>query len=177
MNIREALLEEHSKQQTDRIIKYIATDQKKFDELVSLFLNDEYRVVQRAAWPLSYIIIAHPGLAKKHLKKIIQNLGKPGIHDAVKRNTVRFLQTIDIPESLQGTVMDTCFNYIADPGEAVAIKAFSLTILHNLSKIYPEISGELKSLIETQLPHQTAGFKSRAKKILQQMEKAQTSKA
>lgn len=171
MDLKEALLQEHSKQQSTRIIEYIGADQKRFDALVKLFLTDEYRVVQRASWPLSYVAIRHPQLIKKHLKKIIVNLQTPGIHDAVKRNTVRFLQEIEIPEPLQGTVMDTCFNYVSDPTEAIAVKAFSLTILHNLSKQYPEIAGELKILIETQLPHETAAFKSRGLKILKEMKK------
>lgn len=44
--------------------------------------------------------------------------------------------------------MDICFNYIASPTEAVAIKAFSLTVLSNLAAIYPEILPEIKLLIE-----------------------------
>jgi hypothetical protein len=42
--------------------------------------------------------------------------------------------------------------------------------LQNLAKDYPEIKTELKLLIEDQLPHQTAGFKSRGKKILKELE-------
>ena len=43
---------------------------------------------------------------------------------------------------------------------------FSLTVLANLSKKYPEIIPEIKVLIEEQLPHQSTGFKSRANKLL-----------
>jgi len=133
---------------------------------VALFLQDEYRVVQRAAWPLSYCVTAHPQLIQKHLKKIIRYLKKPGIHNAVKRNTVRLLQEIEIPEALQGEVMDICFGYVADPKEAVAVKAFSITVLGNLSKKYPEIIPEISLILEEQMPHETAAFKSRAKKFL-----------
>lgn len=166
MNIREALLKEHSRQQCDQIVRYIGNSQSRFDELIRLFFGEEYRVVQRAAWVLSYSAIAHPALIKKHLKKLVENLDKPGIHDAVKRNTVRLLQEITIPTSLHGQTMNTCFRFVEDPEEAVAIKAFSLTVLHNLSKQYPEIIPEIKLLINEQMPHQTAAFASRAKKIL-----------
>ncbi|MFT3751168.1 MAG: hypothetical protein QM768_22845 [Agriterribacter sp.] len=170
MDLRAAILKEHSKKQCEHIVKYIGRDQKKFDALVAFFLNDEYRVVQRAAWPLSYTVIAHPGLIRKHLKKIILNLKKPGIHNAVKRNTIRLLQAVEIPESLHGGVMDLCFQYIADPKEMVAVKAFSLTVLANLAKQYPEIIPELKLIILDQMPHETAAFKSRAQKILKQFD-------
>ncbi|MBX2921252.1 MAG: hypothetical protein KF746_03595 [Chitinophagaceae bacterium] len=171
MNIREALLQEHSKQQCEKIVRYIGSSQIRFNELVQLFLNDEYRVTQRAAWPLSYSAITHPELIRKHLRSLVKNLEIPGIHDAVKRNTVRMLQAIDIPTALQGEVMDICFRFVEDPNEKVAVKAFSLTVLYNLSRKHPDIIPEVKLLIEQQMPHQTAGFKSRAKKILKEMEK------
>ena len=168
MNLREEILKEHSKTQCDKILQWIGNDQKNFDELFFLFLNDEYRVVQRAAWPVSFAVIAHPELIRKHWSNLIKNLQKPNLHDAVKRNTVRLLQQINIPKKYQGAIMDICFSYIESPREAVAVKAFSLTVLGNLAKQYPEIIPELKILIEDQLPGQTAAFKSRGKKLLKQ---------
>ena len=62
--------------------------------------------------------------------------------------------------------MTICFNYIQSNDIAVAIKAFSLTVLQNLSKDYPEILHELKTIIDERWEHETMAFKSRAKKIL-----------
>lgn len=169
MNVRETIIEEHSKAQCTRIVNYIGNNQQRFDKLVHIFLNDEYQVVQRAAWPMSYSVIAHPSLIKKHLKKIVHNLKKPGIHDAVKRNTVKILQEIVIPKPLQGDVMDICFSHVADPLEPVAVKAISLSILAKLARDYPEIIPEIKLVIYDQLPHQTPAFSSRAKKVLKEI--------
>ena len=49
MNIRDEILREHSKAQCLRIAQYIGEDKQRFDELMYLFLNDEYRVCQRVA--------------------------------------------------------------------------------------------------------------------------------
>ncbi|HSU27017.1 MAG TPA: hypothetical protein VLJ68_01470, partial [Chitinophagaceae bacterium] len=92
MDLREAILEEHSKSQTNKIIAWIGDSQKRFDELVKYFLSDDKKLSQRAGWPLSYIGIAHPRLAARHIPKMIKNLRKPGLHAAVKRNTIRLLQ-------------------------------------------------------------------------------------
>jgi hypothetical protein len=62
--------------------------------------------------------------------------------------------------------MDLCFGYIASPDEAIAVKAFSLTVLQNFSRRYPEIKNELKVIIEERWDYETAAFRSRAKKIL-----------
>lgn len=162
-NLREEILKEHSKAQCTRIVNWVGDSQQRFDSLFKLFLNDEYRVVQRAAWPVSYSVIAHPQFINKHWAALIKNLSKPDLHTAVKRNSVRLLQDIVIPEKYQGRIMDICFNYVASPNEAVAVKAFSLTVLKNLSEQYPEILPEIRLLIEEQMPHQTAAFKVRAK--------------
>ena len=60
MNLRDEILKEHSKPQCNKIVQWVGDSQKRFDGLFNLFLNDEYRVTQRAAWPLSYCVIAHP---------------------------------------------------------------------------------------------------------------------
>ena len=169
MDLRATILAEHSKAQANKIIKWIGDDQKRFDELFDLFLNDEYRVVQRAAWPLSYCVINHPELIQKHFAKLVKNMKKPNTGDSVKRNTVRLLQHITIPEKYHGDIMTICFDYIIDPEEKVAVKAFSLTILENLSKQYPEIKQELKAIIEDRWDAETAAFRSRAKKILKEI--------
>ena len=166
MNLRNEILKEHSKSQCNKIVEWVGDKQPRFDELFNLFLNDEYRVVQRAAWPVSYCVIAHPHLISKHWGELIANLEKPGLHDAVKRNSIRLMEDIDIPEAYQGAVMDICFRFIESPTSSIAVKAFSLTVLHQLSKLYPDILPELKLLIEDQLPYQTAAFKVRAKRIL-----------
>lgn len=171
MNLREEILKEHSKAQCIKIVNWIGDDQKRFDELFYLFLHDEYRVVQRAGWPVSNCIIRQPKFIKKHWANLIKNVQKPNLHGAVKRNTVRLLQALDIPEKYQGEIMNICFAFVESPIEEVAVKAFSLTILGNLARQYPEIMSELKLLIESQMEDQTAAFKSRGKKLLKQFEK------
>ena len=165
-NLREEILSEHSKAQCNKIVAWVGNNQRRFDELFYLFLHDENRLTQRAAWPISYCVSQNPEFIKKQFKALIKNLHKTGIHDAVKRNTVRILQAIEIPKKYQGEVMNLCFEYVASPTEAVAVKAFSLTVLEKMAKLYPEIIPELKLIIEDQLPNQTAAFKSRAKHLI-----------
>lgn len=166
MHLRETILAEHSKAQTEKIIRWVGSSQQRFDELFDLFLHDEYRVTQRAAWPLSYCARKHPELIRHHLGKLIKNLQKKGLHDAVKRNTVRILQDIAIPEKYHGGIMDTCFGFIQSNEEPVAVKAFSLSILEKLLPLYPDIGNELKLVIEERWEHETAAFRSRAKRIM-----------
>ncbi|MBC8173897.1 MAG: hypothetical protein H7X71_08330, partial [Chitinophagales bacterium] len=78
----------------------------------------------------------------------------------------RILQNIEIPKSLLGMAATICFELLADINEPVAIRCFSMTVLANISEKEPDIKNELRLLIEEQLPFGTAGFKSRARKVL-----------
>jgi hypothetical protein len=169
MHLRKTILAEHSKAQTEKIIRWVGSSQQRFDELFDLFLHDEYRVTQRAAWPLGYCARKYPSLINRHFGKLIKNLQKKDLPDAVKRNTVRLLQDMNIPRRYHGDILNTCFAFIASNEEPVAVKAFSLRILENLLPLYPDIRNELKLVIEERWEHETAAFHSRARRIIKKL--------
>lgn len=169
MDILKLLTAEHSKQQTDRIVRYIGNDPDRFAVLIDLFFRGEYRITQRAAWPLSYCVRAHPELIQPYFKPLLANLARKDIHIAVIRNTVRLLQDVDIPKRYRGQVMNLCFEFLQTPSTPVAVQAFSLTILQHLSREYPDILPELRVIIEDQWDRATPAFRSRARRILKDL--------
>ena len=171
MDLRSSILEEHSKTQSEKIVRYIGNDPRKFAVLIRLFTGSEYRITQRAGWPLSDCVRANPHLITPHWKKILAMLQREGLHDAVTRNVIRILQYVEIPKKYHGKIMTICFDFIASETAPVAVKAFSLTVLDNLSKSYPGIGPELKLIIEERWPHETAAFHSRGRKILARLER------
>ena len=166
LNIHQLLREEHSKKQTDRIVRYIGNDKTRFAGLIELFFKGEYRITQRAAWPLSYCVRDHPELIHPYFKRLLDNLARKDIPVAVIRNTVRLLQDVEIPRRFHGRVMNTCFEFIQQPETPIAVKAFSLTILGDLAADYPDIRSELRLIIEEQWEHAAPAFRSRARKVL-----------
>ena len=178
MNLREAIIQEHSKVQAQKIVTWIEDDAQRFAELMQLFFKDEYRVVQRSAWVMRIVSEKHPALLQPYLAKMVERMNDSTMPAAVKRNVLRTLQSIPLPTQLHGQVMDACFEFLADPKEPVAVRVFAMTVLQNLSEVYPDIKGELQAIIEEELSHKpTAGFISRAKKVLQQLKRKQKSKS
>ena len=170
MNLKDAILKDNSKKHALKITEYIGSDTGRFEDLMSLFLGKNYRITQRSAWVVSMCCEKHPSLIKPHLKKMILNL-RNDVHDAVKRNSVRILQNIDLPEELLGEAADICFQLLSSRQEPVAVKVFSMTVLLNIVKKVPELKNELKIIIEDQLPDASAGFLSRGRKTLLALEK------
>ncbi|HEY9046300.1 MAG TPA: hypothetical protein VIN08_10410 [Ohtaekwangia sp.] len=169
MDLRQEILREHSKKQASKIADYVLDNRQRFKVLVDVYLAGPYRVTQRAAWPLGLCVERNPVLIKPHLKRIIDYLEQPDIHDAVKRNTMRLLQFCDIPSRHHGQVVSLCFQYLQDGREPVAIKAFAMTVLHQLIQTIPDLKKELKIILEDQLPYASPAFTVRARKILKQL--------
>lgn len=159
MDVREEILREHSKAQCNKIVAWVGSSQQRFDKLFWHFMHDEYRVVQRSAWPISYCVENHPILIKKHLGELIKRIQEPEVHDAVKRNGTRLLQHVAIPEKFEGEIMDFCFRFLSAPAETIACKVFSLKVLQKLAKKYPEIVPEVLLVIDDLRPHAGPGIK------------------
>jgi hypothetical protein len=166
MNLNQSLPERYSQTEFQKIIEWINGSHEHFAELMEIFFENNSRKNQYAASIMIHCVDKWDYLLAPYIEKLILNLQNENLKDATKRNTVRVLQDVKIPENLHGVLANICFQYLQNPSEAIAIKVFSMTIIHNLTKDYPELKEELKFILEEQLPFQSAGFRSRAGKIL-----------
>ncbi|MDI9320384.1 MAG: hypothetical protein QM530_07925 [Phycisphaerales bacterium] len=168
MNVRNQILQEHSKKNANLIASWIGNKQERFDELMQLFLHDEYRVTQRCAWVVGFYGESHPEMLLPYLGKMLKRCTEKGIHVAIKRNVTRTLQFIKIPEEHHSAVLNLCFDFLIDPKEAIAVRCFSMGALANLCVTHPDIGNELRTVIEDALAHEelSPGFISKSKKTL-----------
>lgn len=169
MNIRDEIEKEHSKKQALRIANYAVQNKQQFKELMSCYTHEDYRLSQRAAWSVSRAAKNKPEMIAPYINVLVKRLQEPNVHPAVICNAVSILEDINIPEQFHGEIMNACFGFIETPSTPAAIKAFSLTVLFNLSQQYPEIKPELKLIIEERWDTETAAFRSRGKKILKKI--------
>jgi hypothetical protein len=171
MDLELEILKEHSRHQAVRITHWIGEDETRFAALMKLFLSGEQRIVQRSAWIVSLCGEQHPALITPWLSKIVARAGETGVHNAVKRNSVRVLQFVEIPRRLQGRVANLCFDFLQNHTIPIAVKAFSMTVLVNIAKNEPDLKHEIGIVIEQMLPYGSAGIRSRAGKVLKQLSK------
>jgi hypothetical protein len=169
MDLTKQLLQAHTKANCLRVVRHVGNNAERFAELVQIFLKGPYRITQRAAWPLSYCIEEHPTLLKPHFGKILAAVAKPDAPVAVKRNVMRLLQFVDVPNRWQGKVVQLAFSLLQNRKETVAVQVFAMTVLANIAKRQPELGAELRVIIEDMLPFGSAGFRSRGMKVLWQI--------
>tara|TARA_B110000459_G_scaffold203985_1_gene263152 strand:- start:4740 stop:5252 length:513 start_codon:yes stop_codon:yes gene_type:complete len=166
MNYRKELEQGQSKILTTAKVKEVANSQKKMDELMRCFVDGPIRITQRAAWPMSDIAKKHPHLLFKYYPTLLTLLNQKDKPDAINRNILRALQFVTLPEEHEGNILDVSFRLLNSPTEPVAVKAFSMTVIYNLTRKYPDIVPELKASIATLLQNGSMGIKSRGNKIL-----------
>lgn len=170
MNLEEYIKNTLYKEHVSVVVNYIGVDTNRFSQLMGLFFSKDNRLAQRAAWVMSHWVDKQPSLALPYLEKLVRYLYKSN-DDAIKRNSLRILQFVDIPEPLWGETLEKCFEYLESNNEAIAIRVFSMTVAYNISQHVPEIKPELKALIEELIIFGSAGLKSRGNKILKKLEK------
>ena len=164
--LEEMLLLEHSKAQTMRIVNWVGADADRLALLFEVFLGDVYRLTQRSAWAVRYVGEKHPELMRPYYPALLAALRRTPLHDAVKRNVLNVFEALEITPECFDELADHCFQYLADPKEAIAVRCASMTILEKICREIPELKNELRMLIEENLEFESAGFKSRGKRVL-----------
>lgn len=151
-----------------------ASDQSKLDLLINFFLGNNSRLQQRSSNVINHFFELFPQRLLQYADRIIFVLKQEEIHPAVKRNVVRLMQLIDLSllkDEVLSFLINTCFVFLQNTKEPIAVRAFSMTVLYHASLIYPELRNELRPILEEVLIYGSAGEKSRAQKTLNSFRK------
>ena len=177
LSLVDEILKEHSKSNTTRVAKLLDNDPVKFGMLMKVLFNDQaIDPARKAAWVMKECVESHPYLIAPYLPALVQYAGKKNQHQAIIRNSLAVLEKVEIPQKLEGMVVDLCFRIIGGQGESVAAKAYAMGVIEKLSKRYPVLLQELGILVSELYHHESSGFRARARKILQKSEYFQTGK-
>ena len=171
MNIREHLMIENSKQNWEEVCAFVGQNPDRFKELMNIFMYEEMRLVQRASQPVGKLGEQYPYLIIPYLPKLVDYLKKNPI-PAVRRNTMRILQFIDLTEDIEGPLFDIGLSYLASESEPIAVKAFTMTVLRRICQKYPELASEVIHQIEILVEEKvSAGIVNRGEKELKKLHK------
>jgi len=143
-----------------------------FNVLIDVALSDERQFSNRASRIVSICCEKFPELLKPHTKRIIRELEHLE-DEGVIRNLLKIISEVPLKLSHKdkSILVNLCFDYLVSGQYPVAIRVFSMQILFNLSRDFPEIGQELARILEEELPDETPGYRSRARRILGRMRK------
>lgn len=167
----EILQGNYSKQTKDFVIEYLISNPHEIKNLFNYLTHKNQHIGNYAGWIISYLAEYNNKLIQPHISILVKVFDTKDNNPALIRNTFRTLQFLNIPKQHDGLILSKGFESLNNSNSAVAIKVFAMTVIYNLSLKYPEIQPELKLSLENQFEQQSAGFKSRALKILKRIKK------
>ena len=142
-----------------------------FNKLLEFSYSRDTKLAFRASWTLSKACDKNPELIYPHLSAIIESINLFD-NESVQRSFLRIISLSDISNLSShhhGILTDHCFTMLNSGFSAIAVKAYSMEILYNLSVIYPELANELSSSIRILIEDGSAGIISRGKSILKKI--------
>jgi hypothetical protein len=148
----------------------LITDIDSFHALIQIIQLNEQKLSARASWVLQEMIKMNFDVSPSQLAMLIDVVSTTKI-DGVKRNILSSLQLIDIAEEVIGELSDYCFSILVSSKETVAVKVYAMQIAANACKKYPELTSELLTCIELELPKNSVSFYARAKRVRKELEK------
>jgi hypothetical protein len=160
------LIPDSSRKTADLAAGVIAGNQKLFDQMLALALDEKGTLSMRASRVVSLAAVGNPGLISKHLDLLVRRL-KDIQHKGVKRGVLKTLLegSFDYDEDTAGYLVQACFLFFNDSMEEVAIKAYALDLLYLAVQDYPELKEELIASIDLAMPQFSMAMKNRSRKI------------
>lgn len=148
----------------------ITNDPDALHEMMDIFLNGHYRIMQKLTHVQDIIIKNKSTILEPYYKEMIAGLleDRP---DTYLRNTYRYFQDARIPEDYDGLLYDIAFKHFTDPKSAIAIRAFAMKTCVNIALPYPELWPELIDAISLCQRDESPGIKSRSRQMLKLLNK------
>lgn len=170
MDIRSLLTNLPSREEREIYIRAVGQSKENVAILLDLIFKEKDPVSWRAAWVLDGCDELYPDLAGPSVPSIIERI--PGIASTgALRSLLRMLCRYEIPEELQGLLIDLCFGYMVSELYPVAVKVHAMQIIYNHVLLYPDLKDELITIIEDQIENNSVGFSARGRRLIRKLEK------
>jgi len=169
--LQEAFLKHRSPEHWQYILSSVIASPSLFKELQKLAFSGEDTVSLRASWIMDKAAEQrHDFVSPVFIEHIAANV-VTNTSSSVIRACLRLLAREELPKKNLGLLTNQCFDWLAASSSPIAVKVHAMQLLYRVTLLEPDLKNELKVLIEDQLPHGSAGFISRGKRILKQLEK------
>jgi 8-oxo-dGTP diphosphatase len=160
-----------SRQEAEWVANSAVANPAIFSKLLEYSFSKEQKLAFRASWTVSKVCDQFPELIRPHISQIVDSLPKVD-NESVQRSFLRIITQCNISELTtrqHGVLADHCFTMLKSGFSAIAVKAYSMEILYNLSLIYPELANELSTSINILMEDASAGILARGRMILKKI--------
>ncbi len=164
---KDQLLEKNHKEHIHNLAVWVVNEGR-IEELLSLMVNATDRYAQKAAWVLNHVVHLQPKLLQLHASLLV-NILQQDNHVGVRRSIFQALEQLTFNEDQTSFLVEESFAALTNEKESIAVQVYAMSLLFNLCQPFPELLSELRQTISFKLHEKSPGYKSRAKKIIEKI--------
>ncbi|MBE0673873.1 MAG: (deoxy)nucleoside triphosphate pyrophosphohydrolase [Bacteroidales bacterium] len=157
--------------EVDWIATSAASNPLLFRKLLEFTDETDTRLVFRASWALTKVCEKRPELFSDLLPAVVEKLISTD-NGSAERSFLKILQltgTKALDEGVLGRLADHCFTQLRSRTSAIAVKAYSMDVLYEISSRYPDLTHELAGVIGLLPDDVPAGIKAKSRALLKKL--------
>jgi hypothetical protein len=167
--IIETLLNDHNRSERAYLCSLIKS-QDQFDVLYKFIRNNDDKKGSYASWVFTSQSDKNKTIVLAYIDDIITWLPNCKTQ-GILRSMLRSVAQVKAPENNESEWIDLCFKYLMEFEYEIAVKVHAMQILFLYCKKYPELSTELKTVLESGMDNYTAAMRARGRRILKALDK------
>lgn len=165
MEIKERIREIRIARDKQQFVTHFCNNQKDLDALVQLTLNlEEYPYKEYSSWILVHLCKSKT-IDLQYLYPSFVDLIFITDNQSVLRNVVNCLCQMKITDYRESDLIDLLIKFIQDFDNKVALQVYSMFLLVQFVKKYPELKPEIIEVIEFNNRGKTAAYSSASRKF------------
>ena len=171
MDIREKILEIRTVFDKAAFVEYFNNRPDEFDELMNcIFSLEEYPIKEYASWILIHVSQSKQIDLQPYYTRLVDVLFETK-DQTVLRNVSRSLHHFQVTDYRESEFIDLLISFIQDYENKVALQVYSMYLLAQFIKRYPELKEEISEIIALHRPNKTAAYYSAERNFHKMMRK------
>ena len=172
--LRELILQEHSKSHTVYIAHILKEKPNYISEFLEIIYLEEEPISRRAAWSLRTLFDSDKKVLLPYIDDMIMRLESIK-SAAILRAFLAIISMIKIDEKWHGFLIQYTSETILNSHSEIAVKAFAMDIFFQISKTQQELFYELEQMIDYIYPDGSRGIQNKCRNMTKWIEKARAS--
>lgn len=151
------------------IVNKILEDKTPFSDLLDILLLPP-PISTRFSWLLGSLSECESTFLGEILPFIVENKTHIQVSD-INRVLAKqcYICSPNLPENLEGQLIDDLFGYLMDKGETISTKDYAMKALQKITAKYPDLKPELITVLNSLIESHSGGIKKRAEKLKAQL--------
>lgn len=171
MDIREKILEIRTTFDKSAFVDYFVSRPKELDELMNCIFNlEEYPFKEYASWILIHVSQSGKVDLSPYYTRMIDVLFKTD-DQTVLRNVTRALHDFDVIDYRESEFIDLLISFIQNYENKVALQVYSIYLLTQFVKRYPELKEEITEIIALHRTGKTVSYQVAERNFHKQLRK------